>query len=137
MPKLSVFFIRTSLIYFLVGITLGAVMLAEKGLPVSSGIWSLRSAHIELTLLGWIVQLVMGVAYWILPRLPVGKPRGNPLTAWLAFALLNVGIIFGVFTIWGMNNPSLEAFFRFLQLSGIACFTYVVWPRILTFRKEG
>ncbi|MEX0928880.1 MAG: cbb3-type cytochrome c oxidase subunit I [Balneolales bacterium] len=136
MPKLSIFFIRTSLIYFMAGITIGAIMLAEKGLPSGSSIWAYRSAHIEFTLFGWMVQLVMGTAYWILPRHPAGPPRGNPAAAWLSFALLNTGLLMGVATVWLIKNPGLEAFFRMIQLAGIGCFVYVIWPRVLTFRKE-
>lgn len=137
MPKLSVCFIRASLVYFFIGISIGAIMLANKGLPLVSSIWTFRSAHIEITLFGWIIQLVMGTAYWILPRLPVGRPRGNSFPAWLSFFLLNTGIIFGITTEWFLNSPALDAFSRFLQLAGIACFSYVIWPRIMTFRKEG
>lgn len=137
MPKLSIFFIRTSLIYFIIGITIGAVMLADKGLPFYNAIWTLRSAHIELALLGWIVQLIMGTAYWILPRHPVGEPRGNIYTAWSSYTLLNAGIIMGIASIWFLNSPRLDILFRLLQFAGIGCFAYVIWPRVLTFKKEG
>ncbi|MEX0685523.1 MAG: cbb3-type cytochrome c oxidase subunit I [Balneolales bacterium] len=136
MPTLSIFFIRASLIYFLIGITIGAILLAEKGLSTYSSIWVLRSAHIELALFGWIIQLVMGTAYWILPRHPEGPPRGNQYVAWLAFILLNSGIILGVSAIWLLNNPDLEAIARLVQFVGIGCFAFVIWPRVLTFRKE-
>jgi len=46
----------------------------------------------EFLLLGWMVQLAMGVAFWVLPRFGVGPPRGDVRLIWLAFFLLNGGI---------------------------------------------
>jgi hypothetical protein len=46
----------------------------------------------EFLLLGWMVQLAMGVAFWILPRFGSGAPRGYELLIWSAFAALNLGI---------------------------------------------
>ena len=136
MPTLSLYFIRASLVCFMAGVTIGALLLADKGMPGVSPVWPYRSAHIELSVLGWVVQLVMGTAYWILPRHPEGSPRGNRHVAWLSFYLLNAGIVFGVAALWFPVYPSADAFFRFFQLAGIACFAYVIWPRVLTFRKE-
>ena len=62
MPRLSVWFVRASLIYLLVGFTFGALMLAEKGIPYYPPIFNLLPIHIELLLIGWLVQLAMGVA---------------------------------------------------------------------------
>jgi hypothetical protein len=93
MPRLSVYFIRASLIYLLLGFTFGALILANKGLMISPAIWMLLPIHIEFDLVGWLVQLAMGVAFWILPRFSNGPLRGNERLSWFAFALINAGIL--------------------------------------------
>lgn len=93
MPRPSVYFIRTSLIYLLFGFTFGGLLLANKGLIISPAIWMGSSIHIEFDLIGWLVQFVMGVAFWILPRFSKGPIRGNERLSWAAFILINAGIL--------------------------------------------
>jgi hypothetical protein len=94
MPRLSVYFIRASLVYLLLGFTLGGLLLANKGVMISLAIWMLLPIHIEFDLMGWLVQLAMGVAFWVLPRFSKGPLRGDERLSWLAFLLINLGILF-------------------------------------------
>ncbi len=91
MPRLTVWALRGALASLLVGFSLGMLMLANKGVPFWVGAWSLLPAHIELLLVGWLAQLALGVAYWILPRFSGGS-RGNTTLAAAAVALLNLGV---------------------------------------------
>ena len=93
MPRLSVYFIRLSLIYLLLGFTFGGLLLANKGITISPAIWMLLPIHIEFDLVGWLVQLAMGVAFWILPRFSKGPPRGKEQLSWIAFLFINTGIL--------------------------------------------
>ena len=68
MPRLSVWIIRTALLYLGIGFTFGALMLFNKGVPFDPMLWRLLRPHIEFVLLGWTMQLAMGVAFWIMPR---------------------------------------------------------------------
>ena len=93
MPRLSCWFIRAALVYLVLGFTLGGLLLVEKGVSLHPALWRLLMAHIDFLLFGWTVQLVMGVAFWILPRYREGaSPRGNEGAGWLAFVLLNGGV---------------------------------------------
>ncbi len=92
MPRLSQWFVRTALAYLALGFTFGALMLANKGLTFYPLLWRLLSAHIELMLIGWTLQLALGMAFWMLPRFWEGPPRGNESGAWLAYLLLNLGV---------------------------------------------
>jgi heme/copper-type cytochrome/quinol oxidase subunit 1 len=93
MPRLSVWFIRASLLYLTIGFTFGALMLANEGFAMDLHIDQLLPAHMEFLLPGWIMQLALGVAYWILPRYVKGPPRGNDAMAWLSLIFLNTGIL--------------------------------------------
>jgi len=93
LPRLSAWFIRASLVYLLAGFTLGAILLASNGLDALQVAWVVLPAHIEFLRAGWIVQLALGTAYWILPRLLKGPARGSPRLGWVAFWLFNLGIL--------------------------------------------
>jgi cbb3-type cytochrome oxidase subunit 1 len=91
-PALTVWFLRIALCYLGIGFTLGALMLAADGLPIAPTLLRLRPLHMELLLVGWMVQLALAVAYWILPRRPSSR-RGNEPLAWGALLLLNLGVL--------------------------------------------
>ena len=93
MPRLSCWFIRASLAYLVAGFTLGALMLTLKAVVRYDGMGLLRTPHVEFLLIGWTVQVTMGVAFWILPRFEGGTSRRAVGYAWLAFVLLNAGVI--------------------------------------------
>src|SRR5690242_2404973 len=93
MPRPSVWLIRTALLYLGAGFTLGALILFQKGIPYWDGVWLLLPLHIEFVLIGWTTQFAMGVAYWILPRFLHGPARGDVRLVWLAYGLLNLGVL--------------------------------------------
>jgi hypothetical protein len=92
-PALSRWFIRCALAYLALGFTLGATMLTLKALAHHGAMARLIAPHVEFLLMGWTLQLTMGVAFWILPRLEGGASRGAVGYAWLAFVLVNAGVI--------------------------------------------
>jgi FtsH-binding integral membrane protein len=128
MPKLSYWFIRTALIYFLLGFTLGALLLAQKGFPFAPWLWRWRQAHIEFLLLGWTVQLVLGVAFWILPRFQTS--RGNVQLAWLAYFLLNTGILLVVLTPVIPLPPITAVAGRVAEVAAASSFVLHGWSRV-------
>ena len=52
MPRLSVLFVRAALLYLLLGLTLGMLLLWNKGILISPMIWLLLPAHIEFLQIG-------------------------------------------------------------------------------------
>jgi len=130
MPRLSRWFVRASLVYFVAGFTLGAVMLTLKAVTWPQAAGWLMTPHIEFLLIGWTVQLTMGVAFWILPRFDGGRSRGSAGAAWLAFALLNVGVILAASEplFHGAGFTRLSG--RAAEASAVAAFCLHAWPRI-------
>jgi heme/copper-type cytochrome/quinol oxidase subunit 1 len=128
-PRLSAFFIRLALLYLLAGFTIGALLLSNKGLPFWQGVWQLLPAHIEFLLFGWTVQLVFGMAYWILPRLPGGS-RGRVKLAWLALILLNLGLWLAALRSIPVQGDVFLFSGRLLQALAVACFAAHSWERI-------
>lgn len=137
MPRLSCYFIRAALIYLAVGALLGGLILSAKGMPMSLGwAWQFLAAHIQLMVGGWMIQLTLGVAYWILPRRDGSGDRGRPGAAWLSFGLLNIGVSSAAILLtlrpfvgaaWLDGLLVLAALARVLAL---AAFAWHVWPRV-------
>lgn len=131
MPKFTVWMVRTALLYLGVGFTFGALLLANKGIPFAPEVWRLLPAHIELVLLGWTMQLAMGVAFWILPRMPREPKYGNVRLAWAAYVLFNAGLVLAAV---GQAFPNFGAGWalagRALELAGVVCFAVQIWPRV-------
>lgn len=129
MPRLSVWFVRCSLIHLFLGLTFGGLILANKGIPVAPWTWSLLPAHMEFLLLGWVVQLAMGVAFWILPRFRSSPSRGNVNYVRGALFLLNAGIVMvAIQPLIGANWLSLTG--RILETSAILLFIMTSWRRV-------
>lgn len=126
MPRLSCWFVRAALIYLALGFVLGAILLANKALGEWPWAWRLLPLHIEFLLLGWTLQLAMGVAFWILPRLEDGS-RGRVGLAWGAWWLLNAGIL-GKATAALGGGPLWAG--GALELVGVALYAVHLWPRI-------
>jgi hypothetical protein len=122
--------IRLSLGYMGVGFTLGALLQIHKGIGLSPALWAVLPAHIELLLIGWIVQLSLGMGFWILPRIGHALRRGNVAFATGGFWMLNLGIwVYALSTIpqvpawWGFVGRGAEA-------AGILAFLHNAWTRI-------
>jgi len=129
-PRLSVWLVRTSLVYLGVGFTLGALILFQKGIPYLGAVWSLLPLHIEFVLVGWTLQLAMGVAFWILPRFLRGAARGDERLVWLAYLLLNAGVLSVGAGAWlGLPGGLLLAG-RGAEMLAAALFALHAWPRV-------
>lgn len=85
-------FLFTGLVYLVIGVTLGVLFFI---IPETR---PLKSVHIHLNLVGFVIFTIFGIGYHILPRF-----RGNPLfserLAWWQFWLANVGLVGLVFSL--------------------------------------
>lgn len=123
MPRLSRYFLRLSLVYMLLGFTLGAMLLAQKGVSFAPWLWALLPYHVDFLLVGWMSQFALGVAFWILPRLGGEHPRGREGFSWAAFFLVNAGLWISLFF-------PLRWLGRLLSALGVVLFISGNWPRL-------
>ena len=132
MPFLSTFFVRAALLYLALGFSVGGLLLINKGFPLAAWIWQLLPAHFEFLIWGWLLNLTMGVAFWILPRFAAHPKRGNEGIAWAAFWLLNAGIwlVVSDSLITLPQNAQLLLTGRVLQAISAAAFALHAWPRV-------
>jgi hypothetical protein len=130
MPKLSVWLIRASLIHMGVGFLFGASILYNKGIPTYAWIWRLLNPHIELMIFGWTMQLVMGVAFFALPRFSHRANRyGTESLGWWSFYLLNGGVWLTSVADWYADGR-LALFGRLLVLTAVMTYVIMMWPRV-------
>ncbi len=132
MPLLSRCFIRSALVCLATGFTLGGLILTAKAGAFDARVWAWLPVHIALLLNGWLVQLSMGVAYWILPRILLGD-RGRRTWAWAGFTVFQIGLALALLSgisLWEPEAGKLFAPAVILQAAGVALFAVHAWPRI-------
>lgn len=93
MPTLSRWFIKIGLIYFVLGLAMGALLLAQPVLDWSTRIQALRPVYLHILFIGWVTQIIMGVGYWMFPKYSKERPRGSERLGWAVLILLNAGMV--------------------------------------------
>jgi len=96
MPPLTRWFVKSSLIYLIAALIVGAVMALQGVLPLPAGLAALGPAYVHLFMVGWVSQLIFGVVYWMFPKYSRAKPRGSEGLGWATYGLLNAGLILRV-----------------------------------------
>ncbi len=93
MPPLSRWYVKLALVYFVAALLLGALRAAEPLVSLPPVLVAAGPAQVHLLVVGWITQMIFGVAYWMFPRYAPDAPRGNDAVATATFLLLNVGLL--------------------------------------------
>ena len=86
MSKITVWFIRCAIIYFLLAILLGLHM------STAGAVYPWMPIHTHFNLLGWMSMMIYGVAYHILPRFSGRQLWSDPL-AYAQLWLANIGLL--------------------------------------------
>jgi hypothetical protein len=116
----------------------------------------LRVTHIQVLVVGWLTQLILGVAWWLFPPLAAGlrsdaplpirrgqSQRGNERLFWVTFVLLNIGILLRAVgePLYGWTGLGLFGILAgvsgvFLLLAAIA-FVANMWSRVRELGRRG
>ncbi|NPA26342.1 MAG: cbb3-type cytochrome c oxidase subunit I [Chloroflexi bacterium] len=92
MPRLTVWMVRLSLVYLILGATWGSLILAAKALPWGWA-WQLYPAHWLMMLFGWMIPFALAIAFWAFPRFSFrSRPRGNETLAWVTAWAYHAGL---------------------------------------------
>jgi hypothetical protein len=135
MPLLTRYFLKTAILYFVASSCLGGYLLIAVGLQ-----WNvplvLQPVYWHMLLVGWLMQLIFGVAYWMFPPFAKGQPHRYPALAWFTYAALNVGLLLRVVVEpWHGMRPQpglgwLLVCSAVLQVAAGWMFLITVWTRI-------
>ena len=121
MPRWSVWTVRAALTWLAFAALVGATILARAALH-TPGLARLIPVHAEMMLVGWMMQLAVGVAQWILP----GRERHDPHAITLPLLLVSLGLNGGVVS--SIAGAPLVG--RLLECAGAGVFAAQVAPRI-------
>jgi len=101
-------FLKAAVIYFIVGVTLGAIFTLK---PVHDFITlsdMFMAAHSHINLLGWVSTAIIGAIYILLPG-NINKPLHSERLGNISFWLLNIGVtaMFILLLLSGYTEASL------------------------------
>lgn len=92
MPKLTRWFLKLSLVSFILAVLLGMLLAARALLNLPGFISTLSPVYFHLFMFGWVTQLIFGIVFWMFPKYSRVKPRGSDSLGWVVFWLLNAGL---------------------------------------------
>lgn len=137
MPFESRLFVKTSLVALVLAFAWGAAMgIAESlGVPIPA-IWAVEHAH--LAFVGWLVNVVFGVALWMFPLARKAYPstagRYPPGAPYLVYGLLNGGLLARIVSEPALGDGAVVQVGLILgslaQLLAVLLFIGIVWRRV-------
>ena len=98
MPLLTRLFIKSGLVYFVVALSMATLGLAQPLFNLPSWLLSFRPVYLHLFMVGWVLQLIIGIVFWMFPKQSREKPRGSERLSWMVFWTLNLGLILRAIT---------------------------------------
>lgn len=136
MPLATRLAIRLALGWLVVGMAMGVVVAAARAglLPPRSSLALM--VHIPAVLVGWFAQLVIGVAYWMMPkygRSDARWPRGPERPFLAAIVALNVALLIAV--LGRFVGPGLVRVGAVAVLASFAACAAQIWPRVKAFGR--
>ena len=136
MPPLTRWLVRTALLCFVAGLLLGVAMQvrgAREAFPLLAAAWP---GYVHLLTVGWVTQLIMGVAFWLFPRTDRSRPAPPAWLGWTGYVLLNLGLLLRLAAepaaMLDAATPlrRLLPLSALLQLAAACCFALLLWPRV-------
>lgn len=93
MPTKARWFIKTAFLYLGAGLTLALVRAAQSADLLPGEGASLWLPQLHFLTVGWLTQLIFGVAYWLFPNPASSSDTGQGPVLWMAYGALNVGLL--------------------------------------------
>jgi hypothetical protein len=136
MPPLSRWFIKAGFVSLALSLLLELFQLRPASLFPTLPPAAVHLAAIHLLTVGWLLQVILGVAFWMFPRHPTAPPRGDARWGWFALVVLNAGLAFRLAGESGRLGYGWPAWplvvAAVLQVAGVAAGLVLLWPRIRT-----
>lgn len=136
MPTITRSMIKTGLAYAVLGTLLSTLWLIQLVQPLHPLISHLQPTALHMIVVGWLTQLIFGIALWMFPPWSKGQPRGPDALLWSCYGFLNVGLVLRLVLeplnsyqpapLWGW----LLALSAALQVIAVWLFVALVWRRV-------
>jgi hypothetical protein len=92
-PTLTRWFIKSALVDLVASLLLAVVVAVPGTADLSPAVAALTPVYIHLFMVGWVAQMIFGVAHWMFPRYSAEAPRGSDALALATYVTLNAGLI--------------------------------------------
>lgn len=92
MPTLTRWFIKSAFVYFVAALVMSAALAARGLASLPPLVSALTPVYFHLFMVGWVTQMIFGVAFWMFPVLSRHTPRGSERLGWWVYGLLNAGL---------------------------------------------
>jgi hypothetical protein len=132
-PALTRWFIRSAMLCLIAALALSVVMQSSLSarVPLLAVLWP---TYLHLLVVGWLTQLIFGVAFWMFPKHPSAPPRGSDRLGWTCLVLLNLGLAIRVVAepLQALGRPCtpLLVASAIAQLLAGWAFVANTWPRV-------
>lgn len=129
-------FVRTAFGMLVMACACGAWIAAQPMLPPKLAPPPLTPLYFHLLMVGWVTQLIMGVALWLFPRAGSGPRGGSTPLAWAVYAMLNFGLLARAVgeplqtVAPGAAGAVLLLWSSVLQVLAAFGFVVAIWPRV-------
>lgn len=129
MPTITRYFIKSAMLYFVLGLLMAFFLAAKNLLNLPDVILLMNPTYLHVLVMGWITQLIIGVAYWMFPKYSKEKPRGDERIGWFIFIAFNIGLLLRV-----IGEPLAIRWMlpisAVLQMVAVWFFVLAIWPRV-------
>lgn len=136
MPTVTRIFIKTALVYACVGMLLSALWLINAAWLLHPLIGAIQPTTIHVTVIGWLTQLIVGVALWMFPMWSKAQPRGPEWLSWACYGLLNAGLVLRLIAepLSAQRSAPVVSWILIisavLQVAALWLFAALVWRRV-------
>jgi hypothetical protein len=136
MPIITRTFLKSALLCFVASLVAGMMTALRPLVETPRFVDGLTPVYFHLFMVGWVTQLIIGIAYWMFPKHTKERPRGHDWLAWTTFALLNVDLFLRVIAETAQTTAVATEWGWALALSAalqwVAGMAFVVntWPRV-------
>ena len=130
------YFIKTSIIFLIVGLLSGLFLLLAKYYFGTGYSPQIISAHTHIILIGSVMMMIMGVALWFFPRAEKTDKRYNPdlisIVYWVLMLSTSTRFVMQFLSAFYSDEwiVLLITISSVLQVLSIALFFYSMWGRI-------
>jgi hypothetical protein len=115
------------MVFLVLAFALGVAMRLDPDLRF---LWP---TYLHVLVVGWLTQLIFGVAFWLFPRASRERMRGHEGLIWLSFSALNAGLLLRIvgepFDLGAADGPVLLVSAA-CHLVAALSFIANVWPRL-------
>lgn len=96
MPTLTRLYVKTSLFYLVAALVLALVFGLAQATTLPPLLAAAGPVYLHLFMVGWIMQLIMGIVFWMFPKYSRRDRAGNEWLAVVIYGLLNAGLLLRV-----------------------------------------